>query len=351
MEGGTHIEGQGRGTPIAHLGILVVYALAHDDDVRLLDLHLERIASCTRVPYTLFAVAPRLSDAARSHVVGAPNVVMCDVPPTPRRASREHGYYLDAMLPLALARGVSHICTLDVDSFPVADDWLDKLLDAASPETGLVGVLREENGDVALPHPSCILAPRKFFEEHQVSFWPEPESTPEFQQFVRATGQRADTGIRLAALLWNENLPWGKLRRTNAVNPHYLLAGIYGDAVFHMGGITRDKVFRTDLDGSRVHKLTQPLAHLPAPTQKLKEQRRKLLRRLRRRANAAMAQRNRAMYQELRTRLLDDPDGLIAELRGVPAGGATRTTPATASPAAGPALAPAPEPATSRGPS
>ena len=119
--------------------------------------------------------------------------------------------------------------------------------------------------------------------------------------------------------MWNEHLPWGKLRRTNAVDPHYLLGGIYGDAVFHMGGITRGKVFRTDLAGSRTHKLTQPLEHLPAPTPKLKDARRKLLRRVRRRANVAMAERNRVAYRELREHLLGDADGLIAELRGVAA--------------------------------
>ncbi|HEY3834784.1 MAG TPA: hypothetical protein VGO03_21000 [Acidimicrobiia bacterium] len=311
-------DGPARGaSPITHLAIVVVYALTHDDDIRLLDLHLERIERHTRVPYTIFAVTPRLNDEARRHVVASPHTQMCDIAPTARRGSREHGYYLDEMVPLALEHDVSHLCTLDVDSFPIDDAWLDTLLAAAPPATGLVGVLREENGDVALPHPSCILAPRGFYEQWHPSFWPEPEATPEFRNFVRATGQRADTGIRLASLLWNERLPWGKLRRSNAVNPHFLLGGIYGDAIFHMGGITRDKVFRTDLSASRVHKLTQPLAHLPAPTPKLKERRRGLLRRLRRRANAAMAERNGVAYRELRQRLLDDADGLIAELRGV----------------------------------
>jgi hypothetical protein len=315
---------------VPHLGILVVYALGHDDDIGLLDLHLERVARHTHVRYTVFAVAPRLTDDALAHLLAAPNVVMCDIPSTPRRSSREHGYYLDAMVPLALEAGVSHVCTLDVDSFPIDDGWIDTLLDAAPPETGLAGVLREENGDVALPHPSCIFAPAGFYERHRPSFWPEPLDTAEYRSFMRATGQSADTGIRLASLLWNEQLPWGKLHRTNAVNMHYLLGGIYGDAVFHLGGITRGKVFRTDLAGSRLYKLTQPLEHLPAPTPKLKDARRKLLRRVRRRANTAMAERNRAVYRELRSRLLADAGGLIAELRGVAVG-----RPAVGQPAVG----------------
>src|SRR4051794_21618237 len=171
------------------LGILVVYALARDDDIGLLQIHLDRIARHTSVPYTLFAVAPRLSDAALQTLRAAPNLRMCDIPPTERRSSREHGYYLDAMVPIALDTGVSHLCTLDVDSFPIRDDWVDVVNTTAPRESGLAGVLREENGDVALPHPSCVFAPREFYERYHPSFWPEPEATAEFERFKRATGQ------------------------------------------------------------------------------------------------------------------------------------------------------------------
>ncbi len=323
--------------PVDRLGIVVVYALKHDDDVRLLELHLERVARHTHVPYTLFATMPRLSETARRLVLAAPNVVLCDIAPTERRSSREHGYYLDAMVPLALAAGVSHVCTLDVDSFPIDDGWVDALLQAAPPESGVVGILRAENGDVALPHPSCIMAPRAFFERYEPSFWPEPESTPEFERFVRATGQSADTGIRLASILWNERLAWGRLLRTNKVNPHYLLAGIYGDVVFHLGGITRGKVFRTDLAGSRVHKLSRPMEWLPVRGRAMKAAQRRLLRRVRGPAEAALAAHNRVAYTELRGRLLDDPDGLFADLRGAPASdrGAAGAGGATAAATAG----------------
>lgn len=107
---------------VAHLGILVVYFLKDDGDLPLLRLHLDRIARHTHVPYTLYAVANRVSPKARALIETQPNVRICEVPPTDLRASREHGYYLDAILPIALADGVSHVCTLDVDSFPIADD-------------------------------------------------------------------------------------------------------------------------------------------------------------------------------------------------------------------------------------
>ncbi|HEY1740846.1 MAG TPA: hypothetical protein VGI86_19180 [Acidimicrobiia bacterium] len=308
---------------VSHLGILVVYALSGESDIGLLELHLDRIARHTSTPYTLFAVTPRLAADAERVVRQAPNVVMCDIPPTPRRSSREHGYYLDAMVPLALDAGVSHVCTLDIDSFPIRDDWLESLLAEAPSQTGVVGVLRLENGDVALPHPSCVFAPREFFERYRPSFLPDPEPTAEFERFKQATGQANDTGVRLASLLWNKQLPWGKLLRTNAVDLHYLLGGIYGDTIFHMSGVASGLVFRPDLARSRARKLTRPLERLPERPARMKAAKRWLLRETRRRNGARIAARNRVAYNELRARLLDNSDALIAELRGAPRGGVT----------------------------
>ena len=51
-----------------HLGILLVCYLKDDDDLPLLELHLERVAKHTHVPTTVFAAANRTSDAG----AGAP---------------------------------------------------------------------------------------------------------------------------------------------------------------------------------------------------------------------------------------------------------------------------------------
>jgi hypothetical protein len=306
--------------PIAHLAILVVYHLASDADIPLLRLHLDRIARHTSVPYTLYAVTNRLPEGAAALVGAAPNVVVCEVPATSLRGSREHGYYLDALLPVALRGPATHVCTLDVDSFPIDDGWLDSLVALMPADSGLVGVLRAENGDVTLPHPSCILARRDFFDRFPVTFSPEGDGTDTHQRFLRATGQWPDTGVALAEALWAANLPWGELRRTNTVDEHYLLGGIYADAVFHLGGVTRGKVFRRDLMRSRVHRMTRPLEVLPRPGRSLAE-------RMRRPAERRLAAENRAAYARITASLLDDPDMLFARLRGRPvADGAVRET-------------------------
>ncbi len=300
---------------VRHLAILVVYYLKDNSDLPLLELHLQRIAQHTHVPYTLFAVANRVSPEAREIIRAQPHVVECDITPTDARGSREHGYYLDAMLRIALTAGVTHVCTLDVDSFPIDDRWLDVLV-AKMPPSGVVGILRRENGDVALAHPSCILATREFFGRFSPSFSPDAEDTNEFRRFLRTTGQAADTGIRLTAALWNAEEPWGQLTRSNAVDPHYLMAGIYDDVVFHLGGVSRGSLFRADLQQSRRHQLTRPIERLPARGKLLARWKRAALAKVRRSSERRLANTNRRVFNDLRSRLLDDPDALFAYLRG-----------------------------------
>ena len=122
------------------------------------------------VPTTVFTAANRASPAARALLDAQPNVVVCANPDTDLRGSREHGYYLDALAQRALDAGVSHLCTMDVDAFPVRDDWVSIAASRMPESTGLSAISRIENGDSALPHPSCTFARRDFFERFSPSF-------------------------------------------------------------------------------------------------------------------------------------------------------------------------------------
>ena len=312
-----------RRSEVSCLGILVVYFLKDDGDLPLLALHLDRIEMHTKVPYTLYAVANRISKRAQKMISERPNVKIVEPPHTALRASREHGYYLDTMLPIALADGVSHICTLDVDSFPISDAWVDVLLEAAPEESGLSGVLRSENGDVALPHPSCILARRDFFERFMPSFSPDSDSTPGFRTFLHSTGQSADTGIRLGYILWHNKMPWGNLTRTNTRNPHYLIAGIYGDVVFHLGSAGRGNVFRQDFNNSILHRMSAPLEKIHTVGPRSQALQRALLRFARRDVEERVITRNRETFHLLRKQLVLNPDALIGYLQGTQPFGAS----------------------------
>ena len=302
--------------PVGRLAIAVVYFLKDDADLPFLEIHFDRIARHTNVPYTIYAAANRVTPAARTVIDARPDVVVCDVAPTELRGSREHAHHLDALVHVALEDPVSHLCTLDVDSFPVHDDWVARIAAAAPAQSGLAGILRVENGDVALPHPSCILATRAFFERFTPSFSPDTDGSAEFRRFLRSTGQSADTGIRLGYALWSQHLAWGHLLRSNVVDPDGLMAGIYADSVFHMGGIGRGKLFRRDVDASTVHRLTRPLERLPVRGARAVRAQRAVLRRLRGSTEARLAARNRETYALLRGWLFSDPDGFVTFLRG-----------------------------------
>jgi hypothetical protein len=302
--------------PVDRLAIAVVYHLTSDDDLPLLELHLGQIARHTSVPYTIHAATNRASDAAREMLRSHREVRCVDIPTTHMRGSREHGYYLDALVASALDHDASHVCTLDVDSFPIRGDWVERIVELAPPTSGVAGVLRRENGDIALPHPSCTFLRRDFVERFAPSFSPDSDGTPDFRRFLHSTRQAGDTGIRIGYTLWSQQLPWGRLLRTNVRDPHPIIAGLYGDCVFHLGATASGTVFRRDLAASTVHRATRPLERVPLRPQPLARAKRTLVDRLRAPAEAELKARNRGVFTDLRAWLLEDPDGLVAYLSG-----------------------------------
>ncbi|MBM3675061.1 MAG: hypothetical protein FJW88_08915 [Actinobacteria bacterium] len=303
------------GAGVRSVAILVVYFLRKDTDQQLVQLQLDRIARHTSVPYTLYAAANRATATTRGLLAATPNVALCDVPETELRGNREHAHYLDALVQQALDDGASHLVTLDVDSFPVRDDWIQSLTTAAPPASGLAGILRAENGDVALPHPSCTFARRSFFEQYGPSFSPDSDTTPEFRRFLRTTGQAGDTGIRLGYTLWANDLPWGQLLRSNRHDLHYLMAGIYGDLVFHLGAAARAILFRRDLEHSLAHRLSAPLERYPPRSPSVIRTKKWLLGRIRNGAEQRLISQNGEIAAVICNWLLADPEGFIAYLR------------------------------------
>lgn len=303
---------------VSHLAILVVYHLRDDAELPVLQLHLAQIARHTRVPYTIYAVTNRISDTAKAILRAEANVIVCPSPPTEYRGSKEHGHYLDTLLPIALANQASHICTLDVDSFPCSDNWIETITQLPSTPSGMAAVLRRENGDTDLPHPSCILATRQFFERFQPSFAPMLTRTPQHRRFLRVTSQKPDTGIALAAALWESGLKWAPLERSNERNPHYLIAGIYADVIFHLGGVASGQLFRNDMNQSLVHRISRPIELIPEFHPFLTRSKRRMFHSVRAKAETRLTARNREVYTILRDWLIEDPESLFAYLRGLP---------------------------------
>lgn len=248
------------------LGVLVVYLLAPQDRW-VLDMHLDRMAR-TRLPaggsFTVYAAAPRLPEPLRAVLRARDFVEIVDLPTSPLRMNAEHGTLLDALAVRALADGCDHICTFDADSWPIRDDWPEAARARIEAEDAVgAAALRVENGDHVLPHPSFCMLKAEAFADPACRFWlPPEEMEAPFHAFLGAHRQRIDTGIAIAYSLHRRGLRWVRLLRSNRVDHHRILAGIYGDLVFHLGAVARVKRFVSDTP-SWASRLTAPLAATP----------------------------------------------------------------------------------------
>jgi hypothetical protein len=304
------------GSAAPKLAVLTVAVVRDDIDRSMLELQISRLQRHTTAPMTIHVAAVRVPSDVREWLAGQPDVTVVMPERVDDVGNREHAAYLDALLAAARATDATHFATFDLDSFPIADDWLTTVLARLPPGAGVAGVLRRENGDVCLPHPSGIVLTRAFVDAHAVSFSPDSDGTPGFRRFLRETRQRGDTGIRLAYTLWSDHLLWERMVRTNVVDLHPIIAGIYADCIFHLGAGSRAALFRADVAASRAHRLTRPIERIPVGHGRARAAKQRVLRALRRRAEARIIDENRRIAREAQAWLLRDPDGLFRHLRG-----------------------------------
>lgn len=230
------------------LGICCVYFYGEDSEW-LLELQLRYIASTLAgYDYTIYAAANRLRLELRQILERAPHLEIISLPPFEGEGSPEHGFYLDLLLRHAADAGCTHLAAVDADSFPVLPNWPMVLLDRMNG-LRLAAVLRSENFDTHLPHPCGLFMQRSFLVDHAPRMLPpkrEIFADTFFQEFLAETRQRVDTGIGYGYSLWRSKEPWLPLLRSNRSNPHFLMAGLYGDVFFHLGASSRRPWFYRD---------------------------------------------------------------------------------------------------------
>lgn len=281
------IVGAKRKSSLAVMSVYAGTALRHE----LVQLQLLQLrTNSTQIRWRLYAAMAGVTGEVEELLAGCADVKICDIPPTRATDNVEHGYYLNALAELAKRQDTTHICALDPDAFPVTADWFTVCSSYIRRGSALVAILRRENGDRWLSHPSFLFFARSFFTSHRPSFLPGRKAMPEniavscWERLVAE--QIPDTGYAFAATAAMNGLPWTALLRSNSHNPHYLIGGIYGDIVFHLGGGARTRlVFR----GDRARDPMPPDRH---------------------------AERNRQTLDQVTQELLVKPGGYIQRLRG-----------------------------------
>jgi hypothetical protein len=297
-----------------HLAILVVYLLENEADAPLIEIHQQFIQRFTQPDgYTIYAAANRMPEHLRRRLAGYPRMCLVDVPATAARDSSEHAYYLDRLAEEAIAKGATHLCSMDPDAFPIRHGWVKDFQRHLQAGYTLVAVCRHENGDSVLPHPACLFFDRLFYLRHQPRFLPCPadmqaDQATLYRTFLDRSRQVPDTGIGFGFILDLHRLPWRQLLRSNRVNDHHLLAGIYDDTIFHLSSLARArKTFRID----RRWYFSEPALGLIRRCLRAEAATGLAERLLFRRTAAA----NEAVYRQIRGRLLEDPIGYLNYLR------------------------------------
>jgi hypothetical protein len=166
-----------------------------------------------------------------------------------RLFERRHPSALD-YLAKKVTDDFDYIVTLDNDSFPVSDAWLEVLVGACEAGAAVSGVYRDEMAPTVHPfvHVSGLCMRREDLRALGVSFGRDIKSTGE--PLAQPPGEyNQDVGQRITYELISSGRTIAPLQRSNKVNFHFLMGGLYGDVIYHQGAGSRRASFWKRSDG------------------------------------------------------------------------------------------------------
>jgi hypothetical protein len=156
----------------------------------------------------------------------------------PRQEGRSlrHGPALDRLVK-RVRPGTEFVITLDTDSFPIRDGWIENLTGRLTGDVLLAGVWRDEMLPVkpAFIHPTCLAIRRSTLQDLGAGF---------------AIGAGADVASNITDAVHARGARTSKLWRSNRWNPHFLMGAVYGDLIYHQGAGSRAPVFSRSSDAA-----------------------------------------------------------------------------------------------------
>ena len=177
--------------------------------------------------------------------------------------TRQHPDALDYLASKVTAE-FDYIVTLDSDSFPVADNWLDVLVAECEQGAVVAGVYRDEMAPKLHPfiHVSCLCMSRRDFREFKLSFsrrrrrslWARGSDLVDLKMRLghgdsySRDEYNQDVGQKVTYEFLRAGRKIGPLKRSNKVNYHFLIGGIYGDVIYHHGAGSRPAKIRGQAD-------------------------------------------------------------------------------------------------------
>jgi hypothetical protein len=145
-----------------------------------------------------------------------------------------HGQSLDRLVK-KVRPGTEFVITLDTDSFPVRDGWIENLTARLDDEVLVAGVWRDEMAPrkPAFIHPSCLAVRRSTLTDLGVGF---------------AIGEGNDVAQTVTTAVLERGKRVSRLRRSNVWEPHFLMGAVYGDLIYHQGAGSRAPMFSQESD-------------------------------------------------------------------------------------------------------
>ena len=175
------------------------------------------------------------------------NVVEVDVGGDEVSVARVHGKMLDCYIPSRVR--ADFVCTMDSDCFPVADGWLDGLVDMIEAGATVSGILHPW-----APPPSDMKKTKLEWRVRSQHCWNNTHvacqmtRTKDLVDLGVKYSDGDDTGLLVPKKALEKGLkvagymptrcPRGERGRLNPEFNRYVSV-VYGDKVYHMGGYTR----------------------------------------------------------------------------------------------------------------
>jgi hypothetical protein len=225
------------------IGICVVYLFADERADFLACQSIQKLKEYTEGEYRIYGCAPRASEQQIQALsdLGVVLLPAREVPGNPHPSwnstSAEHSCLIDGLVSRAFEDGCAFAAAFDMDSWPVVSGWdgfYSRLLSEAIPVAAIVRTEFSDN----FPFGAFTIVKRSFWRPGHSSFAGDLDHSRSRRPW--------ETGSGILDQLAREEKTFLRLERTNAWNPHPIVAGVYDDAFFHLGAGSRTTRFISD---------------------------------------------------------------------------------------------------------
>ena len=159
-------------------GIIAAYIVTQELE-GLFRLHLNQIKKNTTCTYNIYCIIKEMPAQLRKELENDPTFIICSCPKSELKSHFEHSYYLEYLTKTAVEDNCDYIVTLHLDSFPVNNEWIERLIK-----------INANGFNVICPdimYTSCLFFSKEFYSKYHPSYLiPGNEvNSGEYDKFIK----------------------------------------------------------------------------------------------------------------------------------------------------------------------